>query len=123
MKIYINNEEVVCSQKMTIKESLKNTSSVILNNVYPKSWETDKDYVSRFYMPKDYSHCKVIDESESTKEYSLIDGIMKLENYWVYNNVIEPTVDTHLEYIKIVPGQTYKITIENNDPIFRNNNL
>ena len=114
MKIYINNEEVVCSQKMTIKESLKNTSSVILNNVYPKSWETDKDYVSRFYMPKDYSHCKVIDESESTKEYSLIDGIMKLENYWVYNNKIQPTTERHLEYIKIVPGQTYKITIENN---------
>jgi hypothetical protein len=114
MKIYINNEEVVCSQKMTIKESLKNTSSVILNNVYPKSWETDKDYVSRFYMPKDYSHCKVIDESESTKEYSLIDGIMKLENYWVYNNVIVPTTERHLEYIKIIPGQTYTITIENN---------
>jgi hypothetical protein len=114
MKIYINNEEVVCSQKMTIKESLKNTSSVILNNVYPKSWETDKDYVSRFYMPKDYSHCKVIDESESTKEYSLIGGIMKLENYWVYNNVIVPTTERHLEYIKIIPGQTYTITIENN---------
>lgn len=61
MQIFINNEEVICSQKMTIKESLSNTSSVILNNVYPKSWENDKDYVSKFYMPKDYSHCIITD--------------------------------------------------------------
>lgn len=61
MNIYINNEEVICSQKLTIKESLSNTSSVILNNVYPKSWEQDKDYVSKFYMPKDYSHCVITD--------------------------------------------------------------
>ena len=61
MQIFINNEEVICSQKLTIKESLANTSSVILNNVYPKAWEQDKDYVSKFYMPKDYSHCVITD--------------------------------------------------------------
>lgn len=63
MNIYINNEEVVCNSKMTIKESLSNTSSVILNNVYPKSWENDRDYTSRFYMPKDYSHCVITDDN------------------------------------------------------------
>ena len=61
MNIYINNEEVICSQKLTIKESLSNTSSVILNNVYPKSWELDRNYVDNFYMPKDYSHCVITD--------------------------------------------------------------
>ena len=66
MQIFINDEEVLCSSSMTIQKQLSNTSSVILNNVYPKSWEEDKDYVSRFYMPKDYSKCKIIDENITT---------------------------------------------------------
>mgnify|MGYP003300588272 CR=1 FL=1 len=61
MTITINNEEVLCSNDFTIKEEMLNTPSVILNNVYPKSWENDKDYVSRFYHPKDYSQCCIYD--------------------------------------------------------------
>lgn len=57
MKILINSEEVVCSNDFTINQEMLNTPSVILNNVYPKTWEDDKDYVSRFYHPKDYSQC------------------------------------------------------------------
>lgn len=65
MKILINNEEVLCDKNITISEEMLNTSSVILNNVYPKSWEQDKDYVSRFYFPKDYSKCKIMDDEDN----------------------------------------------------------
>lgn len=59
MRIYINGEEVVCSNELTITEEMLTTSSTILNNCYPKSWEQDHDYVSRFYYPKDYSKCLI----------------------------------------------------------------
>lgn len=59
MRIYINNEEVVCSNELIITEEMLTTSSTILNNCYPKSWELDHDYVSRFYYPKDYSKCLI----------------------------------------------------------------
>lgn len=59
MRILINNEEVVCSNELIITEEMLTTSSTILNNCYPKSWETDRDYVSRFYYPKDYSKCLI----------------------------------------------------------------
>lgn len=62
MKITIDNEEVLCDKNFTIEEEMLNTSSVILNNVYPATWEQDKDYVSRFYYPKDYSKCKIFNE-------------------------------------------------------------
>lgn len=64
MTIYINNEEVVCSNDFTINQEMLNTPSVILNNVYPKSWETDKDYTSRFYHPNDYSQCLIYDDDD-----------------------------------------------------------
>lgn len=59
IQAYINNEEVVSNKEFTIHEELLNTSSTILNNCYPKSWETTKDYVSNFYFPKDYSSCEI----------------------------------------------------------------
>lgn len=59
MRILINNEEVVCSNEIVITEEMLTTSSTILNNCYPKSWETDHDYISRFYYPKDYSKCLI----------------------------------------------------------------
>ena len=61
MRILINNEEVVCSNEIVITEEMLTTSSTILNNCYPKSWEQDHDYVSRFYYPKDYSKCLIYD--------------------------------------------------------------
>lgn len=64
MQILINNEEVLCDKNFTITEEMLATSSVILNNVYPKAWEQTKDYVSNFYYPKDYSICKIIDNDE-----------------------------------------------------------
>ena len=59
MKILINNEEVLCDKDFTIQEEMLNTPSVILNNVYPKSWETTKDYTTNFYHPDDYSKCLI----------------------------------------------------------------
>ena len=68
LKIRINNEEVVSNKDFTINEEMLNTSSVILNNVYPKTWEDDKDYVSRFYHPNDYSKCLISDETDVPEE-------------------------------------------------------
>ena len=55
MQMFIGGEEVVCSNQMTVTEELLATSSTVLNNCYPKSWETNQDYVSNFYYPLDYS--------------------------------------------------------------------
>jgi hypothetical protein len=57
--MYIDNEEVVSSKEFTINEEMLSTSSTILNNCYPASWDLDHDYVSRFYYPKDYSKCRI----------------------------------------------------------------
>ena len=57
LKLLINNEEVVCYSYIQLNEELLSTSSTILKNCYPKSWENDKDYTSRYYFPKDYSKC------------------------------------------------------------------
>lgn len=63
MKILIDNTEVVSDKDFTIEEEMLNTSSVVLNNVYPKSWETTKDYNSLFYYPMDYSNCQIFDDN------------------------------------------------------------
>ena len=57
IKMFINDEEVVSNKELTIKEEMLATPSTILNNCYPKSWENIKDYVSKFYYPRDYSRC------------------------------------------------------------------
>lgn len=61
IRILIDNEEVVCDKNFTINEEMLVTSSVVLNNVYPASWEEDKDYVSNFYYPSDYAKCLIYD--------------------------------------------------------------
>ena len=57
--MYINNEEVVCNKNINIVEQMTNPNTIILNNCYPLSWEEDKDYKSRYYMPRDYSLFKL----------------------------------------------------------------
>ena len=76
IKIYINNEEVVSNSNLKIKEELLSTSSTILNNCYPKSWEEDKDYISRYYFPKDYSKCKIY-ETDGENETLMFCGVVK----------------------------------------------
>lgn len=65
MKITIDEEEVLCEKNFTINLEMLNTPSIILNNVYPKSWENDKDYTSRFYHPEDYTQCIIEDDNEN----------------------------------------------------------
>lgn len=65
MKIYIDGEEVICNSDFTIEQEMLSTPSVILNNVYPKSWEATKDYTTNFYFPKDYSKCLIYDENDN----------------------------------------------------------
>ena len=80
LKVTIDNEEVLCNKDFTINEEMLNTSSVILNNVYPIAWEEDKDYVSHFYYPKDYSKCKIYEDnnSEDIEDWTLLfSGIVK----------------------------------------------
>lgn len=60
IQMFINDEEVVSNRDFTISEEILATSSTIINNCYPKTWEDDKDYVSRFYYPKDYSLCRIL---------------------------------------------------------------
>ena len=64
IQMFIGNEEVVSNKDLTITEEMLSTSSTILNNCYPKSWENDKDYVSRFYYPEDYSKCKILQDGK-----------------------------------------------------------
>ena len=59
IKMLINEEEVVSNKEFTINEEMLSTSSTILNNCYPKSWEDTKDYVNNFYYPLDYSKFKL----------------------------------------------------------------
>ena len=59
IQVFINDEEVVSDATLEITEESLTTSSTILKNCYPKSWENTKDYVSNFYFPKDYSRCTI----------------------------------------------------------------
>lgn len=76
IKILINNEEVVCENNIKINETMLSTSSTILNKCYPKSWENDKNYVSRFYFPKDYSKCEIYDVN-GNEETLIFCGVVK----------------------------------------------
>lgn len=64
IQIFIDNEEVVCDKNLEINEEMLTTSSIILDNVYPKSWETTHDYTTNFYYPKDFSMCKILQNGE-----------------------------------------------------------
>ena len=61
MRIFVDNEEVVCSKNFSITEKMLSTSSTILKNCYPKSWNTDYNYTG-FWFPKDYSKVKIYDD-------------------------------------------------------------
>ena len=77
IKILINEEEVVCENTLSIKEEMLTTSSTILKNCYPKSWELDKDYISRYYFPKDYSKCEIYEVDEDENETLIFCGVVK----------------------------------------------
>ena len=77
IKILINEEEVVSDSTLQIKEEMLSTSSTILKNCYPKTWELDKDYISRYYFPQDYSKCEIYDVDENNVETLIFCGVVK----------------------------------------------
>ncbi len=64
IQMYIGDEEVVCSKEFTITEEMLSTSSTVLNNCYPKSWEETHDYINNFYYPEDYSKFRLLKDDE-----------------------------------------------------------
>lgn len=62
-KIYINDEEVVVESNFEINEEYMNTSSIVFNKVYPKSWKGTNKLLTDYYFPKDYSKCNVYKDS------------------------------------------------------------
>ena len=73
MTITIDGIEVVCDKDFTIKQEMLNTPSVILNNVYPKTWESSRDYTTNFYHPGEYSQCLITDDDDNL----LFSGVVK----------------------------------------------
>lgn len=118
MKVYINNEEVLCNRNLVINQAISEPNSVILNNVYPKTWEQDRDYVSRFYMPKDYSPVKIINDNEDTIQYDITNNVREIKNkaVWVTGSTrrIEYHTGYGINYIRIVPGYSYTLKLKNN---------
>ena len=111
LRITIDNEEVVSNKNFTIEEEMLNTSSVILNNVYPKSWENDKDYTSRFYHPNDYSKCIIADQTyvEGTEGYTAVGTSFGI----VYNSSQDFEITLKGDSTQNgVPSPTTPITIE-----------
>ena len=83
LKMTIDNEEVVSKNNFSIKEEMLSASSTILNNTYPKTWEQDHDYTTRFYYPKDYSRMTLNRETHILPEEGSnveIDGSTQLIN-------------------------------------------
>ena len=76
IKIYIDNEEVVSNSNLQINEEMLSTSSTILKNCYPASWEIDRDYTSRYYFPKDYAKCEIY-EVDGEDETLIFCGVAK----------------------------------------------
>lgn len=64
IKMYIGNEEVVCSNNFVISKEMLSASSTILNNCYPKSWELTKNYINNFYYPEDYSKFRLYNDDD-----------------------------------------------------------
>lgn len=117
MKVYINNEEVVCNRNLIINQAISEPNSVILNNVYPKSWENDRDYTSRFYMPKDYSPVNIVNENETVKTYNLNNNIRIIKDRLIVGSTsLVYRQNGLVTYIRVVPGYTYTIRVKNSNP-------
>lgn len=99
-RITIDNEEVLCDKDITIKEEMLNTPSVILNNVFPKSWEATKDYTTNFYHPDDYSKCIIADE----------DYIEQSDGTTVEGSNLSITYDDRRNFEYNLKGDTYQYT-------------
>jgi hypothetical protein len=109
IKMLINEEEVVSNKEFTINEEMLSTSSTILNNCYPKSWEDTKDYVNNFYYPLDYSKFKL-------EEGDFLHGNTQFAelNASGINPSFETNVEKEFKSIEI-DGKSYQAT--STDPV------
>lgn len=109
IKMYINNEEVVSNKEFTISEEMLATPSTVLNNCYPALWENTKDYVSKFYFPKDYSKCIIGDgEFEKGSQRNVIKKV----------SGISPSFETNIKKpweSLTIDGNSYQAT--STDPV------
>ena len=110
LKILINGEEVITDQNISIKEEFLSTSSFILKGVYPKSWEEDRVYNSRFYFPKDYSQCLIYFD-----EQLIFAGVVKNSGNISLNPRYPHTVDLQVLSYKtfLSEGSTLDFVIAN----------
>ncbi|MFA7204522.1 MAG: hypothetical protein WC188_12545 [Candidatus Caldatribacteriota bacterium] len=61
--IFIDDKEVVVESNFEINEEFMNTSSIVFNKVYPKSWKGTNKLLTDYYFPKDYSKCNIYKDS------------------------------------------------------------
>ena len=110
LKVLINGEEVVGDPNISIKEEFLSTSSFILKGVYPKSWEEDRNYNSRFYFPKDYSQCLIYFD-----EQLVFAGVVKNSGNISLNPRYPHTVDLQVLSYKtfLSEGSTLDFVIAN----------
>ena len=125
IKMTIAGEEVVSNKEFTITEEMLATSSTILNNCYPKTWEQDHDYISRFYYPKDYSKCLINQITEipaEVGEYATGSNLninaddSKEWSYQLDGNIIQsgtPTPSNPIEIQKVIGDQVVNIIGKN----------
>lgn len=110
LKITIDNEEVLSNKDFTITEEMLNTPSVVLDNVYPKSWEQDKDYTTRFYHPNDYSKCIIEDITPLLPtEYTQLDYIQSSGSQYI---------DTGMKF-----NQNSGVEMQISDLVYRNTKI
>ena len=106
LKILINNEEVVCDKQLEIKEEMLSTSSCILNNCYPKSWENTKDYTTQYYYPKDYSKCLIYKKEPILPSgYTQVNYIRATNNSYI-DTGYKPNANTNIKMKIIVSNGT-----------------
>ena len=110
LRILINGEEVITDQNISIKEEFLSTSSFILNGVYPKSWEENRDYTSNFYFPQDYSQCLIYFD-----ETLIFAGVVKNSGNISLNPRYPHTVDLQVLSYKtfLSEGSTLDFVIAN----------
>ena len=125
IKMFIGNEEVVSNHEFTINEEMLSASSTILNNCYPASWELDKDYISKFYYPKDYSKFILADGEYryGNTEFTIFEAVGKnlfdgLLEYGSLSMQGNPTTTDYairsVNYIQVNPNTTYTISCDLN---------
>lgn len=143
MKMYINGIEVLCDKDITITEQILSTSSVILNNVFPASWDEDKDYVSNFYFPNDYGRFTMYDEDNNlifagvvkntgnislNPRYPHYSNLQVLDfktflsegetlDFVINNKTIEEAIDMVIEEIKEYGFELGEVNILNGDDV------